>query len=171
MIEGVIIKKLIVHQDIPDTPERKGEKRGLLMEIVRSDEHLLKKFGQSVFTIAYPPTIKAFHWHRYQDDVWFFAAGRAGIVLHDIRKNSPTYGETQVVYAGEDDYKVIVIPAGVAHGYKVLGERPAFLFYHTTEIYRRENPDEERIPYNDPTIGFQWDSLRDSLSKGGKTYA
>ena len=54
---------------------------------------------------------------------------------------------------------MIVIPVGVAHGYKVVSEEPVLLFYHTTESYDPGNPDEERMPYNDPVIGFDWESI------------
>ena len=59
MIEGVKIKNLIVHQDIPDIKDENSEK-GFLIEILRNDDDLLTKFGQSTFTIAYQNTIKAF---------------------------------------------------------------------------------------------------------------
>ena len=155
MIKGVKIKKLIVHQDVVEKGE-KIKRPGFLMEVLRSDEGLLKKFGQTTFTVAYPGTIKAFHWHKYQDDLWFVAAGKALVVLYDLRKNSSTFQKTQTIVAGEDDYKLIVIPRGVAHGYKVLGRKPVLLFYHTTRPYQPTNPDEERIPFDDPKIGFDW---------------
>jgi len=60
--------------------------------------------------------------------------------------------------AGADDYKLIVIPVGVAHGYQVISQEPVLLFYHTTEVYNPDDPDEQRIAYNDPEIGFDWDS-------------
>lgn len=159
MIDGVKIKELRVFKDIPDTEEQ-TEKPGFLMEVVRDDEGLLKKFGQTTFTVAYKDTIKAFHWHKEQDDLWFIASGRAAIVLYDQRKDSPTYGETQVVYAGTDDYKVVLIPIGVVHGYKVLSDEPCLLFYHVTKAYNRESPDEERIDPFDKEIGFDWDSVK-----------
>lgn len=155
MIEGVKIKQLKVHQDIPDT-DKSPAKPGFLMEVLRDDEGLLKKFGQTTFTVAYQGTVKAFHYHKKQDDLWFAATGKAMVVLHDMRGNSSTKGETQIIYAGEGDYKLILIPVGVAHGYKVLSKEPVLLFYHTTESYDPKNPDEERIPYDDPRIGFDW---------------
>lgn len=155
MIEGVKIKKLKVHQDISDTKESQ-ERPGFLMEVLRDDDGLLKKFGQTTFTVAYRNTIKAFHYHNKQDDLWFVATGKAMIVLHDLRESSPTKGETRVIMAGEGDYKLILIPVGVAHGYKVLSKEPVLLFYHTTEVYNPEALDEERIPYDDPGIGFDW---------------
>lgn len=157
MIQGVIIKLLKVYDDIPDTNTPKT-RQGYLMEIVRADEGMLKKFGQSVFTVAYQGTIKAFHWHKKQDDLWFLATGKSRVVLYDMRKNSPTHGMTQVIFGGENDYKLIVIPSGVAHGYQVLSKKAALLFYHVTEPYDKKNPDEERIPYDDPMIGFNWES-------------
>lgn len=154
MINGVKIKKLKVHKDIPDTnnPE---ETPGYLMEVLRADEGLLSKFGQTTFTVAYPGTIKAFHWHKKQDDLWFIAQGRALIVLYDLRDNSSTYGETQTILADENDPQLVLIPVGVAHGYKALGVKPVFLFYHTTEAYNASAPDEERLAYDDQKINFR----------------
>ncbi|MDD5110906.1 MAG: dTDP-4-dehydrorhamnose 3,5-epimerase family protein [Patescibacteria group bacterium] len=126
------------------------------MEVVREDERLLSHFGQTTFTVTHPGSIKAFHWHKKQDDVWFVASGHALVVLYDQREDSPTFRQTETITAGTDDYKVIVIPAGVVHGFKVLGDEPVYLFYHTTVSYQAKAPDEERIPYDDPTIGFDW---------------
>jgi len=155
MIDGLKIKKLTIHQDVPDREDEQS-KLGFLMEVLRDDEKLLSHFGQSTFTVAYSGTIKAFHYHEQQDDLWFVATGKALIVLHDLRENSPTKGETQAIYAGEDDYKLVVIPEGVAHGYKVISEEPVLLFYHTTKSYDPKNPDEKRLAFDDPKIGFNW---------------
>ena len=159
MIDGVKIKPLKVHQDLPDL-DQPGVKAGFLMEVVRADEEYLKKFGQSTFTVAYQGTIKGYHWHERQEDLWFVGSGRAGIVLYDNRPGSPTYRQTDVMYAGENDYKLIVIPVGVVHGYKVLSKDPVLLFYHTTEPYNPHDVDEKRIVWNDPSIGFDWNSLK-----------
>lgn len=158
-IDDVIVKDLMVHQDIPDVQESIA-KPGFLMEVLRDDDGLLKKFGQSTFTLAYKDTIKAFHWHEKQDDLWFVASGTAVIVLHDLRKESKSFGETETFTAGTNDYKLILIPIGVAHGYKVLSDDPVLLFYHTTESYNLKDPDEKRIAYDDPTIGFDWESIK-----------
>jgi len=124
--------------------------------VVREDENLLRRFGQSSITMTYPGVIKAFHWHHNQDDVWYVVDGMARVVLYDRRPNSPTEGVTQVVYAGEDNPVVILIPIGVAHGYQVLGNKPVVLFYHVTQAYDPKQPDEQRIPFDDPQIGFDW---------------
>ena len=144
MIAGVAVKSLVVHAD----------DRGVLMEVVRADDAVFHEVRQTTFTIAYPGVIKAFHWHRKQWDVWFFASGMAQVVLHDLREGSATRGRTDVFYAGGQRPLVIAIPPGVAHGYRVLGSEPAALFYHTTEVY--DPNDEERLAFDDPRIGFDW---------------
>ena len=156
MIDGVKIKNLAVHKDIPDA-DQPGIKLGILMEILRADEEIFKKFGQSTITIAYKGTMKGFHVHEIQDDLWFMATGKAFIVLYDAREGSPTGGETQTIFAGEGDYKLVSIPVGVVHGYKVLSEEPVILFYHTTEPYNPAKPDERRIALDDPEINFNWE--------------
>jgi dTDP-4-dehydrorhamnose 3,5-epimerase len=145
-IDGVVIKKLVTYPD----------DRGYLREVLREDDNLMAQFGQTVVTKTYPGVIKAFHWHQRQDDLWYVAAGMARVVLFDRRPGSPTGGRTQVVYAGEDNPVLILIPAGIAHGYQVLGDRPVLLFYTVTQCYDPADPDEERIPYDDPVIGFDW---------------
>lgn len=146
MIEGVKLKKLVRHSD----------DRGFFMEILRDDDDLLKRFGQASLSKTYPGVIKAFHYHQRQDDLWFFPVGNAQVVLHDLRKNTSTKGRTDVFYLGEDNPGLLLIPKGVAHGYRVLGQEPAVIVYFTTESYHSEDPDELRVPWDDSEIGFDW---------------
>jgi len=158
MIDGVKIKELNVFKDKPDL--KQDIEPGIFMEVLRDDDKMLSHFGQSNFTIANEGTIKAFHWHKDQDDLWFLATGRSAIVLYDQRPDSPTKGETRVIYGGTDDYKLVLIPVGVAHGYKVLSKEPCLLFYYVTNAYDPKSPDEERIDPFDKKINFNWDSLK-----------
>ena len=148
MIEGVKTKKLNVFTD----------DRGFLMEVVKEGDDIFKDIRQTTYTETYPKVIKAFHWHKIQTDIWFFASGMAQVVLYDLRKDSPTHQETQVFYLGEKNPLVLLIPPGVAHGYRVLGAKPAGLFYYTTRAYNSKSPDEERIPFDSPKIGFNWET-------------
>jgi dTDP-4-dehydrorhamnose 3,5-epimerase len=145
-IEGVVFKKLVRHCD----------DRGFFMEILRDDDKLLKRFGQASMSMSYPGVIKAFHYHERQDDLWFFPVGNAQVVLYDLRENSPTKGETNVFCMGETNPGLLLIPVGVAHGYRVLGQTPAVITYYTTESYDPANPDEKRLEWNDPEINFDW---------------
>lgn len=145
-IDGVVVKKLLRHPD----------DRGFFQEILRDDDQLLRNFGQASLSMSYPGVIKAFHYHERQDDLWFFPVGSAQVVLYDQRRNSPTYQVTQVLYPSEMNPILIVIPVGVVHGYRVLGNTPAMIVYFTTESYRPADPDEKRLAWNDPDIDFDW---------------
>ncbi len=105
--------------------------------------------------MSYPGVIKAFHYHENQDDLWFFPSGNAQVVLYDLRDSS-TKGQTDVYYMGEENPILLLIPKGVAHGYRVLGPTPATIIYFTTQSYDAKDPDEKRIPWNDKNIGFDW---------------
>ena len=146
-IHDVVIKRLVTHAD----------DRGYFREVLRDDDDLLLRFGQTSVTKTYPGVIKAFHWHKHQDDIWYVAEGMARVVLYDMREDSPTHRNIEEIFAGEDNPVVIYIPAGVAHGYQVLGNKPVLLFYHVTQSYKPDMPDEERISWDDPTIGFDWE--------------
>jgi dTDP-4-dehydrorhamnose 3,5-epimerase len=146
IIKGVKTKQLIKHVD----------DRGFFMEILRDDDELLRRFGQASMSLSYPGVIKAFHYHKRQDDLWFFPKGNAQVVLYDTREDSPTYKMTNVFYMGEHNPMLLVIPIGVAHGYRVLGLEPVIIIYFTTESYVASDPDEYRIPWDDPAIGFDW---------------
>ncbi|UFJ42535.1 dTDP-4-dehydrorhamnose 3,5-epimerase family protein [Brevibacillus humidisoli] len=148
MIDGVRVKKLLKHMD----------DRGYFMEVVRDDDNLLERFGQLSASLSYPGVIKAFHYHKHQDDIWFFPKGNAQVVLYDRRPASPTVGQTDVYYMGEHNLISLLIPRGVAHGYRVLGNEPAIITYLTNQSYDPDNPDEYRIAHNDPEIGFDWNT-------------
>jgi dTDP-4-dehydrorhamnose 3,5-epimerase len=146
MIEGAQLKPLKVWAD----------DRGYFCETVREDDPYFTHFGQSAITMSYPGVIKAFHWHENQDDYWVVVKGMAQVVLHDLRETSPTRGQTDVFYLGEQNMQLLVIPRGVAHGYRVLGNEPLWLVYYVTQAYDPSNPDEQRIAYDDARIGFDW---------------
>jgi len=76
--------------------------------------------------------------------------------LVDLRIGSPTYGERNTLFAGVLRPWQILIPPGVAHGYKVIGLEQAMLVYLTDRFY--DAKDEGRIPYNDPHIHYDWET-------------
>ncbi len=146
MIEGVKIKQL----------KKFCDDRGFFAEIIKEGEDSFCQVKQTSYTETHPGVIKAFHWHKRQWDAWFVVKGMAQVVLHDLREYSNTKGSTVVICAGEDNPVLISIPPGVAHGYRVLGKDKVGLFYHTSEAYDPENPDEERVAFDDPGINFDW---------------
>jgi dTDP-4-dehydrorhamnose 3,5-epimerase len=148
MIDGIEIKELIIRPD----------DRGMFTEVVKATDDFIDDhpFAQISHTLTFPGVIKAFHWHNYQTDYWYCVVGNIRVGLVDLRTDSPTEGQTMNICLGEVSRKVLKIPPGVAHGYQVLGNTPAQLIYYTTKPYDPQAPDEERIAWDDPSIGFDW---------------
>lgn len=145
MIEGVQAISLVTHSD----------ERGFFRELIRADDPTFKEgFGQWSHTKTFSGAAKAWHIHQRQTDWWYVAIGTVRAVLYDARADSPTHGRLEEHLMGEaQGPQILKIPPGVAHGYKVL-EGPAHLFYITSQVY--DPSDEGRIPYDDPTIGYDW---------------
>lgn len=133
--------------------------RGYFLEVIRMRQGLAQDFPpettQVSAALSYPGTIKAFHFHRHQTDLWVPASGMFQVTLVDLRPDSPTFGVKNTLYAGVLKPWQILIPPGVGHGYKVIGENPAILVYVTNRLYNPQ--DEGRIAYNDASIQYDWE--------------
>jgi dTDP-4-dehydrorhamnose 3,5-epimerase len=81
--------------------------------------------------------------------------GMLQVALVDLRPNSPTFGSRNTIYVGQLRTWQVLIPPGVAHGYKVIGTEPALLVYVTDHFY--DPSDEGRIPHNDPRLHYDWE--------------
>jgi dTDP-4-dehydrorhamnose 3,5-epimerase len=146
MIDGVQVKELNV---IPD-------ERGRLMEMLRSDDDIYSQFGQVYMTTAYPGVIKAWHYHKIQDDHFVVVKGMIKLVLYDDREGSKTRGEVNEFFMGMHNPILVKIPRGIYHGFKSMGEEEAIVINVPTEPYNRETPDEYRIPADDESIPYDW---------------
>jgi len=149
LIHGVRIQPLALWPD----------DRGYFLELLRSGQSLVQDFPaastQVSAALSYPGTKKAFHFHLEQTDCWNAVSGMFQFVLVDLRKDSPTLGRRNTIYVGTLRPWQVLIPPGVGHGYKVVGNDPGLLVYATDRFY---NPkDEGRIPYNDPRINYDWE--------------
>jgi dTDP-4-dehydrorhamnose 3,5-epimerase len=119
-------------------------------------------FAQMSRSLAYarggnpPELIKAFHWHRRQWDYWDIIRGNTRVVLVDLRHDSPTRAVIQTLVLGENAPLMVAIPPMVGHGYQALDLQDVILNYYVSEPYDPEAPDEGRIAWNDPRIGFDW---------------
>ncbi|OPY79607.1 MAG: dTDP-4-dehydrorhamnose 3,5-epimerase [Syntrophorhabdus sp. PtaU1.Bin153] len=147
MINGVATKHLKV---IPD-------ERGRLMEILRNDDNIFVKFGQVYLTTTYPGVVKAWHYHKKQDDFITCVKGMLKLVVFDGRDGSPTKGEVNEFFIGEHNPLVIKVPAMIYHGWKCVSEDEALVINCPTEPYNRENPDEYRLDPHVNDIPYKWE--------------
>jgi dTDP-4-dehydrorhamnose 3,5-epimerase len=146
-IDGVWVKDLSV---IPD-------ERGRLMEILRADDEGFVKFGQVYISTTYPDVVKAWHLHKVQADNFVCVKGMVKLVLYDSRDDSPTKGTLTEYFIGEHNPKLVLVPAGVYHGWKCISEEESIVVNIPTEPYNREAPDEYRAAWNTPDIPYNWD--------------
>ncbi len=146
-IQGVIVRDLRL---IPDD-------RGYLMEMMRSDWPEFGAFGQAYITACYPGVIKAWHFHKMQRDAFVCVSGMAKVALYDPRENSPTRGGLNVFHLGELNRQLLIIPRGVYHGFASDGGTTALIVNFPDQLYNYAEPDEYRLPYNDPSIPFSWE--------------
>jgi dTDP-4-dehydrorhamnose 3,5-epimerase len=100
---------------------------------------------QVSFTLTYPGTIKAIHYHAEQTDLWAPVSGMLQVFLYDLRCKSKTFGVINTIYAGKFHPWEILIPPGVVHGYKALGVEPVQLLYFTDRHYNPANEFTDRL--------------------------
>ncbi|MFH1678340.1 MAG: dTDP-4-dehydrorhamnose 3,5-epimerase family protein [Candidatus Omnitrophota bacterium] len=147
MIEGVKVKILKV---IPD-------ERGRLMEILRRDDEIFEEFGQVYITTACQGIIKAWHYHKSQDDNITCISGRILLALYDARLDSSTRGQINDFIISLTEPKLIHIPKSVYHGFKNIGDSEAIVVNTVTKPYNYSTPDEYRVDPFDEDIGYKWD--------------
>ena len=150
LIAGVRIKPLSIWPD----------DRGYFLEVQRMGSGVASEFPAATTQVSaalnYPGTVKAFHYHLRQNDCWTPVVGMLQVALVDLRAGSETFGARNTIYVGALRPWQILIPPGIAHGYKVIGTEPALLVYLTDRFY--DPADEGRIPFNDPYIHYDWET-------------
>ena len=146
MIEGIRFKTLDKYID----------ERGFFTEIMKNNWiDLLGKDSLVQFNLSnsYPNIIRAWHRHlRGQVDYFIPIEGAVKICAYDDRKDSETYGELDEIILSSERLRVTRIPGILWHGYKAIGTESTRLVYGVNRLYDHEDPDEERRPWNDPTI-------------------
>ena len=147
MIDGVITKKLKL---IPD-------ERGRLMEILRRDDDLFVEFGQVYLTTTYPGVVKAWHYHKKQDDFITCVKGMLKLALFDDRDGSSTRGEVNEFFIGDHNPMIVKVPKMVYHGWKCVSVEEALVINVPTEPYDRENPDEYRLDPHENHVPYKWE--------------
>lgn len=100
-------------------------------------------------TTLLPGSVKAWHLHLKQDEIWFVVPrGHVLVGLWDVRKNSPTSGKIMRVVLGGGQSTLLFIPKGVAHGSLNLSDKSVELFYFVDRQFDINDPDEKRIPWD-----------------------
>ena len=153
MIRDVQVKTLKVMTDA----------RGFLMEMLRADDSLFEAFGQVYITGCRRGVAKGWHYHREQTDHFICVSGVALVVLYDRREDSPTRGEVQEFVLAAPPSRdpaplLLKIPPLVLHGFTASGCEEVRIINVPTRMYRYENPDEYRVPWDSRDVPYRWPS-------------
>jgi dTDP-4-dehydrorhamnose 3,5-epimerase len=114
----------------------------------------LRQLPFSDFTIAQinrsvmlPNTIKAWHLHFHQDEVWNTSSESHILLgLWDIREHSATKGISMRIPLSSET--LVLIPRGVAHGAANHMTHKAEILYFVSNEYDKDHPDEHRLAWD-----------------------
>ena len=149
-IAGVEIRPLKKYHD----------QRGWLLELFRMDE-LAPQIRPVMAYVSetLPGVARGPHEHVEQIDYFcFFGPAKFEVILWDNRPNSPTYWNRQTVLAGEEKPCVVIVPQGVVHAYRNIGEKPGWVINCANRLYAgegRKGPVDEIRHEADPHTSFR----------------
>lgn len=151
-IEGVIVRELSKHQD----------QRGWLLELFRSDEIETGNFPTMAYmSMTRPGVARGPHEHVDQTDLFgFFGPSDFRLYLWDNRKDSPTFGARVTMEVGQSNHAFLIIPPGVVHAYRNIGQIDGLVFNAPNRLYAgegRSQPVDEIRHEDDPDSKFHLD--------------
>lgn len=117
---------------------------------------------ETYYSISAKDVIRGTHFQTPPHDhikLVYVPAGKIIDVVLDIRKNSPTYGKYFSCELSSQNGKILIIPKGLAHGFKSLEENTN-VTYMQTSCYASDH--DAGIHYN--SFGFNWECVTPKLS-------
>ncbi|MBD3337959.1 MAG: dTDP-4-dehydrorhamnose 3,5-epimerase [Candidatus Lokiarchaeota archaeon] len=88
-------------------------------------------------------------------------------VIIDLRQDSPTFEQWLAFELTENNFKMLYVPQGFAHGFQTM-ENDTNVFYQVTQYYtpRCENG----LRYNDPYFNIKWPLRATVVSEKDRTW-
>jgi dTDP-4-dehydrorhamnose 3,5-epimerase len=134
---------------------------GHLTEVYRTDWGVTElPLVQVTLTTTFPGRVRAWGIHRFTVDRLFAATGSLCIVCYDGRRNSPTFGAVNEFMLGGRNQGLVVIPPGVYHGWKNVGDDEATIVSMPSRLYEYDKPDRWELPWDSAeaaaTIPYRW---------------
>ena len=145
MIKGVEVREI----------KKILDERGFFAESMRIDwqDIFEESICQVNLSCSFPGIIRAWHRHNQgQVDHFTVIDGAVKLCAYDDDKKSDTFGELDEIILSEESLKIVRIPGYLWHGFKALGPNQTKLLYGVNRLYDYKAPDEERRPWNDPSL-------------------
>lgn len=142
VINGVVVTPL----KVISTPG------GDVKHALKRSEDSFFDFGEAYFSHVNYKDIKGWKIHTKMNMNLIVPVGEVRFVLHDNRKDSPTYGEFNEYVIGTNNYSRLTVPSGVAMGFQGVYESGSMLL----NIADIEHSPEEQIKLDLEAINFNW---------------
>lgn len=147
---GVLLVALQAHRD----------SRGDFTEIYRTSWQLAGSPVQWNLIRSRRGSLRGIHAHQRHIDTLFVVSGEAIIGLQDLRSGRPEEGVAAMVKLRFDDPFVMLIPAGVAHGFCFA--EPGCIMNGVSEEF--DGTDEFGCHWADPELRMTWPIAKPDLS-------
>lgn len=138
-----------------------GDARGFFLESYNqktmSEAGISQSFVQDNHSYSMRNVLRGLHYQlpRPQGKLVRVIGGEILDVALDLRRSSPSFGQWQAVRLSEENKRMLWIPPGFAHGFRVISES-VHMLYKATEFYFPSF--EHTILWNDPDLKIDWHS-------------
>ncbi|MGD0568005.1 MAG: dTDP-4-dehydrorhamnose 3,5-epimerase [Candidatus Sulfotelmatobacter sp.] len=137
-----------------------GDERGFFFESynqqIMAEVGIAENFVQDNHSCSSRNVLRGLHYQlkHPQGKLVRVVEGEILDVAVDMRRSSPTFGGWEAVRLSGENKRMLWIPAGFAHGFRVLSEK-AHVLYKATDFYAPAH--ERTIFWNDPTLKIDWE--------------
>jgi dTDP-4-dehydrorhamnose 3,5-epimerase len=141
-------------------PQVFGDERGFFLESYnrRTFEELgiLDEFVQDNHSQSRRNVLRGLHYQIGQPQAKLVRVIEGEIldVVVDLRRSSPHFGRWESVRLSGENKRMLWIPMGFAHGFRVASER-AHVVYKASDYYAPER--ERTLVWNDPQMKIDWE--------------
>ena len=133
-------------------PSSQGEVRHVLKNTDPEFSLDALPFGEAYISILFPDLRKDWKLHTGSVSRLAVLQGTIEFVMHDMRETSPTFGQFQRETVGDQQYGLLVVPAGVAATWRNVSEGNTMILNIATLPH---DPAESKIiPFEE--IEFTW---------------
>lgn len=136
-----------------------GDARGFFLESynqkIMAEAGIKEQFVQDNHSCSNRNVLRGLHYQvqRAQGKLVRVVTGEILDVAVDLRRSSPSFGKWEAVQLSGENKRMVWIPAGFAHGFRVLADNTHVL-YKTTDFYFPEF--EHTIIWNDAELNIDW---------------
>jgi len=161
-LDGVVLIEPVVH----------GDERGFMLESFSRERW--RELGVEVGFVQHNHsrsrrgTLRGIHFQTEPGQAKLVRCARGEIldVAVDLRRGSPTYGQSETHRLDDVRHRQLFVPVGFGHGFAVLSEE-ADVAYQVSSYY--DPATEKGIVWNDPDVGVDWEVEDPLLSERDKT--